>query len=49
VIAEERPGRDFWDEVVIGLDRMSPPDATLGPRWFTGARLNFAENMLRFR
>src|SRR5687767_11267361 len=48
VIADERPGRDPWDEVVIGLDRMAPPDPVLGPRWFTGARLNFAENLLRF-
>jgi acetoacetyl-CoA synthetase len=26
---------------------MGPPDRELGPRWFTGARLNFAENLLR--
>ncbi|MDB4950619.1 MAG: acsA [Gemmatimonadetes bacterium] len=32
----------------IGLDRMAPPDAELGPRWFPEARLNFAENLLRF-
>jgi acetoacetyl-CoA synthetase len=48
VIAEERPGRDPWDEVVVGMDRMTPPDPSLGPRWFPGARLNFAENLLRF-
>ncbi|MDQ3136085.1 MAG: acetoacetate--CoA ligase [Gemmatimonadota bacterium] len=47
VVAEERPGRDQWDEVVVGLDRMAPPDPVLGPRWFPGARLNFAENLLR--
>jgi acetoacetyl-CoA synthetase len=47
VVAEERPGRPPWDEVVVGLDRMAPPDPELGPRWFTGARLNFAENLLR--
>jgi acetoacetyl-CoA synthetase len=28
---------------------MAPPDPELGPRWFTGARLNFAENLLRHR
>ena len=39
---------DPWDEVVVGLQRMAPPDPALGPRWFTGARLNFAENLLRF-
>jgi acetoacetyl-CoA synthetase len=47
-MAEERPGRDPWDEVVIGPERMAPPDPKLGPRWFTGARLNFAENLLRY-
>ena len=34
--------------MVIGLDRMAPPDPKLGPRWFPGARLNFAENLLRY-
>ncbi|HEU4700419.1 MAG TPA: acetoacetate--CoA ligase [Gemmatimonadales bacterium] len=48
VIADERPGRAPWDEVVVGLDRMAPPDPVLGPRWFPGARLNFAENLLRY-
>jgi acetoacetyl-CoA synthetase len=47
VIAEDRPGREPWDQVVVGLDRMAPPDRELGPRWFSGARLNFAENLLR--
>ncbi|MEP7346445.1 MAG: AMP-binding protein, partial [Gemmatimonadaceae bacterium] len=37
-----------WGQVVVGLDRMAPPDATLGPRWFAGATLNFAENLLRY-
>ena len=49
VVAEERPGRSPWDEVVVGRDRVAPPDARLGPRWFVGARLNFAENLLRHR
>ena len=48
VKAAERPGHDPWEEVVVGLGRMAPPDPELGPRWFTGARLNFAENLLRF-
>jgi acetoacetyl-CoA synthetase len=47
VIAEDRPGRPPWDMVLVGGDRMAPPDPVLGPRWFTGARLNFAENLLR--
>src|SRR5262249_45901705 len=46
VIAEPR-GAEPWDRVVVGLDRMAPPDPVLGPRWFDGARLNFAENLLR--
>ena len=49
VIAEERAGHLPWDSVVVGLERMAPPDSQLGPRWFTGARFNFAENLLRFR
>src|SRR2546429_9781051 len=28
---------------------MTPPDPVQGPRWFPGARLNFAENLLRQR
>src|SRR5574337_1939241 len=48
LIAEERPGRDPWDEVVRGLDRMAPPDPRAGPCWFPGARLNYAENLLRW-
>jgi len=35
-----------WDEVLVGGDRVAPPDPVRGPRWFTGARLNFAENLL---
>jgi acetoacetyl-CoA synthetase len=49
VVAEERPGKAPWDDVVVGLDRMAPPDPELGPRWFPGARLNFAENLLRYQ
>jgi acetoacetyl-CoA synthetase len=48
IIAEERPGRDPWDDVVVGLERMAPPDPALGPRWFLGAKINFAENLLRY-
>ncbi len=49
VLADEREGGTPWDEVVRGLDRMAAPDPDLGPRWFVGARLNFAENLLRYR
>ena len=38
-----------WEAVLVGGDRVAPPDPELGPRWFPGARLNFAENLLRFR
>ena len=49
-IVAEGPGGDArGDEVVVGADRMAPPDATAGPRWFPRARLNYAENLLRFR
>jgi acetoacetyl-CoA synthetase len=48
VVAEDRSGQDPWDRVAVGLDRMAPPDPVLGPKWFTGARLNFAENLLRY-
>ena len=48
VVADERAGRDPWDVVLTGGERMAPPDAR-GPRWFPGARLNFAENLLRYR
>jgi acetoacetyl-CoA synthetase len=47
IIGDERAGQRPWDQVVVGLDRMAPPDAVRGPRWFPGARLNFAENLLR--
>ena len=49
VIAEPRPGGGARDAVLLGRDRMAPPDDTLGPNWFVGARLNFAENLLRRR
>jgi acetoacetyl-CoA synthetase len=47
LIADEHMGHDPWDAVGIGLSRMAPPDPGRGPWWFPGARLNFAENLLR--
>ena len=38
----------FDESVCVDLDRMAPPDDVLGPKWFEGATLNFAENLLRF-
>jgi acetoacetyl-CoA synthetase len=40
---------DFDTSTCVGLDRMAPPDPVLGPKWFGGAKLNFAENLLRFK
>ena len=37
------------DRPLIGRTRVAPPDPELGPKWFVGARLNFAENLLRYR
>ncbi|HWH50237.1 MAG TPA: acetoacetate--CoA ligase [Gemmatimonadaceae bacterium] len=37
------------ERVLVGRDRVAPPDPVLGPNWFIGSRLNFAENLLRFR
>jgi acetoacetyl-CoA synthetase len=47
VVAERRADGREWDQVAVGSDRMAPPDPERGPRWFLGARLNFAENLLR--
>jgi acetoacetyl-CoA synthetase len=47
VVAEERAGREPWDRVFTGDGTVKPPTAE-GPRWFEGARMNFAENLLRY-
>ncbi len=47
VIAERLPSGVHWNHALVGRDRMAPPDPVLGPAWFTDARLNFAENLLR--
>jgi acetoacetyl-CoA synthetase len=49
VRCEREEGKRPWNAVLVGSHRMAPPDPVLGPRWFPGARLNFAENLLRFR
>ena len=38
-----------WSNVLIGGERMDPPNAQRGPRWFTDTGLNFAEHLLRRR
>ena len=40
--AEIRASRKY-DRIIDGLDRMP------GAKWFPGARLNFAENLLRYQ
>jgi acetoacetyl-CoA synthetase len=47
VIAEDIPGHGAWYTVLVGRDRVAPPTPDLGPTWFLGAQLNFAENLLR--
>ena len=47
VIATSHDDGTLWHEILLGANRMAPPDVELGPRWFTGAALNFAENLLR--
>jgi acetoacetyl-CoA synthetase len=47
VVAQDDACGRAWEDVVVGLERMAPPDPVRGPRWFSGARLNFAENLLR--
>ncbi len=49
VVAEDIPGHGHWYTVLVGRDRVAPPSPDLGPTWFLGARLNFAENLLRHR
>ena len=48
VVAEQRPDGSQWDSVLFGRERMGPPSDASGPTWFSGAKLNFAENLLRF-
>jgi acetoacetyl-CoA synthetase len=49
VIADTRPDGAVWTDAVRGFGRMAPPTPDEGPHWFPGARLNFAENLLRDR
>ena len=49
VVSAKRYPSIACERVLIGRDRVAPPDPELGPNWFVGSRLNFAENLLRFR
>jgi len=46
IVADDIDHGRQWHDVLIGGDRVAPPDPVLGPRWFVGARLNFAENLM---
>src|SRR5205807_839491 len=48
VVTGARADGAVCERVLIGRSRVAPPDPALGPRWFLGARLNFAENLLRY-
>jgi acetoacetyl-CoA synthetase len=48
VRADAVDGGDPFDPVVFGGDRMAPPTQADGPRWFPNARINFAEELLRW-
>jgi acetoacetyl-CoA synthetase len=37
------------ETILLGRDRVAPPDPALGPKWFLETRFNFAENLLRHR
>ena len=41
--------RTPWSTILADGDVMRPPSRDGGPRWFTGARLNYAEHLLRRR
>lgn len=49
IISAARDPNVACERVLIGRERVAPPDPELGPKWFVGSRLNFAENLLRFR
>ncbi|MBC8087604.1 MAG: acetoacetate--CoA ligase [Phycisphaerae bacterium] len=49
VIATRRSDGQHWHTILQNGDVMQPPHGEFGPRWFAGASLNFAENMLRRR
>jgi acetoacetyl-CoA synthetase len=49
IVSAERDTSFACERPLIGRNRVAPPDPELGPKWFLGARLNFAENLLRYR
>ncbi len=49
VQANIRSDGSQYDMVLRGAQRMAPPTSELGPEWFPGARLNYAEHLLQRR
>ena len=49
IVASPRADGSYWENVLVDGERMLPPHGENGPHWFTGASLNFAENLLRRR
>ncbi len=49
IIASPRADGSYWEDVLVNGQVMQPPHQEGGPHWFTGASLNFAENLLRRR
>ncbi|HEY4215737.1 MAG TPA: acetoacetate--CoA ligase [Gemmatimonadaceae bacterium] len=49
IVSGERDQSFACERPLIGRDRVAPPDPELGPKWFVGSTLNFAENLLRYR
>src|SRR3954471_22939794 len=47
VVSGPRDPSVACERVLVGRTRVAPPDPELGPKWFIGTRLNFAENLLR--
>ena len=49
IVAATLPNGRQWTEALVGGNRMAPPEPGVGPAWFIGSHLNFAENLLRQR
>lgn len=47
VVATPREDGSQWEHTLVNGSVMMPPHGEDGPHWFTGASLNFAENLLR--
>src|SRR3569833_1538872 len=48
ILAGENDSSVACERPLIGRSRVAPPNDELGPKWFLGTRLNFAQNLLRY-